>query len=388
MNNNISDSSKSNLHNHLDQFSVTYYDWMTNPQGLNLSPLQSSLHVYAVIYGVSRIETGFMSASTYALAERIGFTRRSVVRAIKDLLEKDLIVCEAILGNERTGQRLYRVNDVKINEAISRLNSSNFYAKTSEDTIRSFQQSADKPASDTKSLGSISSVTKSLGSDTMTLASDTKSLASEQAKYKNVENFSGQSTCENTEKQQVNNVMQFEQTVYINKKKEKKNINSSFSFEKLDSVQVKEKDTLVRLIKNWIYPPLDNRFEEIVTSWNKLIEDGFTSEQIWKCYEVKRDLYLSENHEMKSDFGTLWYWLHNDGKARAELFKLGMRPHKKPVEKPYEVFPTTDHCAEGNMRFYVMNGALKCPRIVELPLGSSPQKIYEAALAQEKLNSL
>ena len=388
MNNNISDSGKSNLHNHLDQFSVTYYDWMTNPQGLNLSPLQSSLHVYAVIYGVSRIETGFMGASTYALAERIGFTRRSVVRAIKDLLEKDLIVCEAILGNERTGQRLYRVNDVKINEAISRLNSSNFYAKNSEDTIRSFQQSADKSASDTMSLGSISSDTKSLGSDTMTLASDTMSLAPEQGKYKNVENFSGQSTCEDTEKQQVNNVMQFEQTVYINKKKEKKNINSPFSFERLDSLQVKEKDTLVRLIKNWIYPPLDNRFKEIVTSWNKLIEDGFTSEQIWKCYEVKRDLYLSENHEMKSDFGTLWYWLHNDGKARAELFKLGMRPHKKPVEKPYEVFPTTDHCAEGNIRFYVMNGALKSPRIVELPLGSSPQKIYEAALAQEKLNSL
>ena len=388
MNNNISDSSKSNLHNHLDQFSVTYYDWMTNPQGLNLSPLQSSLHVYAVIYGVSRIETGFMGASTYALAERIGFTRRSVVRAIKDLLEKDLIFCEAILGNERTGQRLYRVNDVKINEAISRLNSSNFYAKTSEDTIRSFQQSADKPASDTKSLGSISSDTKSLGSDTMTLASDTKSLALEQGKYKNVENFSGQSTCENTEKQQLDNVMQFEQPIYKKKKKENKYINSSFSIEKLDSIQVKERDTLVQLIKNWIYPPLDNRFEDTVTAWNKLIDDGFTSEQIWKCYEAKRDLYLSEKHEKISDFGALWYWLSNDGKARAELFKLGMRPHKKPVEKPYEVFPTTDHCAEGNMRFYVMNGALKSPRIVELPLGSSPQKIYEAALAQEKLNSL
>ena len=388
MNNNISDSSKSNLHNHLDQFSVTYYDWMTNPQGLNLSPLQSSLHVYAVIYGVSRIETGFMGASTYALAERIGFTRRSVVRAIKDLLEKDLIVCEAILGNERTGQRLYRVNDVKINEAISRLNSSNFYAKTSEDTIRSFQQSADKPASDTKSLGSISSDTKSLGSDTMTLGSDTKSLASEQAKYKNVENFSGQSTCENTEKQQVNNVMQFEQTVYINKKKEKKNINSSFSFEKLNSVQVKEKDTLIRLIKNWIYPPLHNRFEEIVTSWNKLIEDGFTSEKIWKCYEVKRDLYLSENHEMKSDFGTLWYWLYNDGKARAELFKLGMRPHKKPVNKPYEVFRTREHCAEGNMVFCVQNGDLTYPRLIELPLDSSDQTVYEAALAEARLSNL
>ena len=388
MNNNISDSSKSNLHNHLDQFSVTYYDWMTNPQGLNLSPLQSSLHVYAVIYGVSRLETGFMGASTYALAERIGFTRRSVVRAIKDLLEKDLIICEAIRGNERTGQRLYRVNDVKINEAINRLNSSNFYTKTPKGTLKSFQQSADKSASDTKSLGSISSDTKSLGSDTMTLASDTMSLASEQAKYKNVENFSGQSTCENTEKQQVDNVMQFEQTVYINKKKEKKNINSSFSFEKLDSVEVEEKDTLIRLIKNWIYPPLDNRFKEIVTSWNKLIEDGFTSEQIWKCYEVKRDLYLSENHEMKSDFGALWYWLHNDGKARAELFKLGMRPHKKPVNKPYEVFRTREHCAEGNMVFYVQNGDLKYSRLIELPLDSSDQTVYEAALAEEKASSL
>lgn len=388
MNNNISDSSKSNLHNHLDQFSVTYYDWMTNPQGLNLSPLQSSLHVYAVIYGVSRLETGFMGASTYALAERIGFTRRSVVRAIKDLLEKDLIVCEAIRGNERTGQRLYRVNDVKINEAIDRLNSSNFYTKTPKCTFKSYQQSADKSASDTMSLGSISSDTKSLGSDAVTLASDTMSLAFEQGKYKNVENFSGQSTCGNTETQQVDNVMQFEQTVYINKKKEKKNINSSFSFEKLDSVHVKEKDTLVRLIKNWIYPPLDNRFKEIVSSWNNLIEDGFTSEQIWKCYEAKRDLYLSENHEKKSDFGTLWYWLSNDGKARAELFKLGMRPHKKPIEKPYQVHKTMEHCAEGNMSFYVLGGALKQSHLIELPSDSSYQTVYEAALAEEKASSL
>lgn len=388
MNNSISDSSKSNLHNHLDQFSVTYYDWMTNPQGLNLSPLQSCLHVYAVIYGVSRLETGFMGASTYALAERIGFSRRSVVRAIKDLLEKDLIVCEAIRGNERTGQRLYRVNDVKINEAISRLNSSNFYAKPSENTIRSSQQSADKPASDTMTLGSSSSDAKSLGSDIMTLASDTMSLASEQGKYKNVENFSNQSTCGNTEKQQLDNVMQFEQPIY--KKKEKENIykNSSFSIEMLNSVHVKEKDTLIKLIKNWIYPPLNNRFEEIVTSWNALIDDGFTSEQIWKCYEAKRDLYLSEKHEKISDFGALWYWLHNDGKARAELFKLGMRPHKKPVKKPYEIFTTKEHCAEGNMVYWVHNGDLKEPHFIELPLGSLPQKIYEAALAKEKASSL
>ena len=388
MNNNISDSSKSNLHNHLDQFSVTYYDWMTNPQGLDLSPLQSSLHVYAVIYGVSRLETGFMGASTYALAERVGFSRRSVVRAIKDLLEKDLIVCEAIRGNERTGQRLYRVNDVKINEAISRLNSSNFYAKTSEDTIRSFQQSADKPASDTMTLGSISSDVKSLGSDIMTLGSDTMSLASEQGKYKNVENFSSQSTCENTEKQQLDNVMQFEQPIYKKKKKENIYINSSFSIEMLNSVHVKEKDTLIKLIKNWIYPPLNNRFEETVSSWNALIDDGFTSEQIWKCYEAKRDLYLSEKHEKISDFGTLWYWLSNDGKARAELFKLGMRPRKKPVEKPYKVYGTNERCAEGNMYFWVTDGALKNSQMVELPLGSSPQKVYEAALAKERADNL
>ena len=384
MNNNISDSSKSNLHNHLDQFSVTYYDWMTNPQGLNLSPLQSSLHVYAVIYGVSRLETGFMGASTYALAERIGFTRRSVVRAIKDLLEKDLIVCEAIRGNERTGQRLYRVNDVKINEAIDRLNSSNFYTKTPKGTFKSFQQSADKSASDTMSLGSISSDTKSLGSDTVTLASDTMSLASEQAKYKNVENFSSQSTCENTEKQQVDNVMQFEQPIYKKKKKENIYINSPFSIEMLNSVHVEEKDTLVKLIKNWIYPPLNNRFEDTVNSWNALIDDGFTSEQIWKCYEAKRDLYLSEKHEQISDFGTLWYWLQNDGKARAELFKLGMRPHKKPVERPYKVYKTRERCAEGNIYFLVNDGALKRSHWIELPFDSSDQTVYEAALAEEK----
>lgn len=388
MNNNISDSSKSNLHNNLDHFQVTIFDWMTAKDGLGLPAISAEVFVYAAVYQSSRYQAGFMSSSTYALAEHIGISRMSIHRSLKSLLSKDLIHCEAVVGNEKTGKRLYSVNQEKINEAITRLNSSNFYINNSKTNDMSFQQLADKQISNNMLLDAPTSNNMLLPSNAVILPSNNMLLASEQGKYKNVENSSNQSTCENTEKQQVDNVMQFEQTVYINKKKEKKNINSSFSFEKLDSVQVKEKDTLVRLIKNWIYPPLDNRFEEIVTSWNKLIEDGFTSEQIWKCYEVKRDLYLSENHEMKSDFGTLWYWLHNDGKARAELFKLGMRPHKKPVEKPYEVFPTTDHCAEGNMRFYVMNGALKSPRIVELPLGSSPQKIYEAALAQEKLNSL
>lgn len=388
MNNNISDSSKSNLHNNLDHFQVTIFDWMTAKDGLSLPAISAEVFVYAAVYQSSRYQAGFMSSSTYALAEHIGISRMSIHRSLKSLLSKDLIHCEAVVGNEKTGKRLYSVNQEKINEAITRLNSSNFYINNSKTNDMSFQQLADKQTSNNMLLDAPTSNNMLLPSNAVILPSNNMLLASEQGKYKNVENSSNQSTCENTEKQQVDNVMQFEQTVYINKKKEKKNINSSFSFEKLDSVQVKEKDTLVRLIKNWIYPPLDNRFEEIVTSWNKLIEDGFTSEQIWKCYEVKRDLYLSENHEMKSDFGTLWYWLHNDGKARAELFKLGMRPRKNPVKKPYEVFRTREHCAEGNMVFCVQNGDLEFPRLVELPLDSSDQTVYEAALAQKRLNNL
>jgi hypothetical protein len=388
MNNNIPDSSKSNLHNNLDHFQVTIFDWMTAKDGLSLPAISAEVFVYAAVYQSSRYQAGFMSSSTYALAEHIGISRMSIHRSLKSLLSKDLIHCEAVVGNEKTGKRLYSVNQEKINEAITRLNSSNFYIKDSKTNDMSFQQLADKQTSNNVLLASSTSNNTLLPSNNVILPSNNVLLASEQGKYKNVENFSNQSTCGNTEKQQLDNVMQFEQPIYKKKEKENIYINSSFSIEMLNSVHVKEKDTLIKLIKNWVYPPLNNRFEEIVSSWNALIDDGFTSEQIWKCYEVKRDLYLSENHEKKSDFGALWYWLSNDGKARAELFKLGMRPHKKPVEKPYEVFPTTDHCAEGNMRFYVMNGALKSPRIVELPLGSSPQKIYEAALAQEKLNSL
>ena len=384
MNNNISDSSKSNLHNNLDHFQVTIFDWMTAKDGLGIPAISAEVFVYAAVYQSSRYQAGFMSSSTYALAEHIGISRMSIHRSLKSLLSKDLIHCEAVVGNEKTGKRLYSVNQEKINEAINRLNSSNFYKDNAKTEDISFQQTADKQTSNNLLLDAPTSNNMLLPSNTVILPSNNVLLASEQGKYKNVENFSGQSTCENTETQQVDNVMQFEQTVYINKKKEKKNINSSFSFEKLDSVHVKEKDTLVRLIKNWIYPPLDNRFEEIVSSWNNLIEDGFTSEQIWKCYEAKRDLYLSENHEKKSDFGTLWYWLFNDGKARAELFKLGMRPHKKPIEKPYQVHKTMEHCAEGNMSFYVLGGALKQSHLIELPSDSSYQTVYEAALAEEK----
>lgn len=388
MNNNISDSSKSNLHNNLDHFQVTIFDWMTAKNGLGLPAISAEVFVYAAVYQSSRYQAGFMSSSTYALAEHIGISRMSIHRSLKSLLSKDLIHCEAIVGNEKTGKRLYSVNQKKINEAINRLNSSNFYKDNAKIEDVSFQQTADKQTSNNLLLDPSTSNNMLLTSNAAILPSNNMLLASEQGKYKNVENFSGQSTCENTEKQQLDNVMQFEQPIYKKKKKENIYINSSFSIEMLNSIQVKEKDTLVKLIKNWIYPPLSNRFEEIVESWNALIDDGFTSEQIWKCYEAKRDLYLSEKHEKISDFGTLWYWLQNDGKARAELFKLGMRPRKKPVEKPYKVYGTNERCAEGNMYFWVTDGALKNSQMVELPLGSSPQKVYEAALAQEKAKNL
>ena len=388
MNNNISDYSKSNLHNNLDHFQVTIFDWMTAKNGLDLPAISAEVFVYAAVYQSSRYQAGFMSSSTYALAEHIGISRMSIHRSLKSLLSKDLIHCEAIVGNEKTGKRLYSVNQKKINEAINRLNSSNFYKDNAKIEDVSFQQTADKQTSNNLLLDPSTSNNMLLTSNAAILPSNNMLLASEQGKYKNVENFSGQSTCENTEKQQLDNVMQFEQPIYKKKKKENIYINSSFSIEMLNSVQVKEKDTLVKLIKNWIYPPLSNRFEEIVESWNALIDDGFTSEQIWKCYEAKRDLYLSEKHEKISDFGTLWYWLQNDGKARAELFKLGMRPRKKPVEKPYKVYGTNERCAEGNMYFWVTDGALKNSQMVELPLGSSPQKVYEAALAQEKAKNL
>ena len=384
MNNNISDSSKSNLHNNLDHFQVTIFDWMTAKDGLGLPAISAEVFVYAAVYQSSRYQTGFMSSSTYALAEHIGISRMSIHRSLKSLLSKDLIHCEAIVGNEKTGKRLYSVNQKKINEAINRLNSSNFYKDNAKIEDVSFQQTADKQTSNNLLLDPSTSNNMLLTSNAAILPSNNMLLASEQGKYKNVENFSGQSTCENTEKQQLDNVMQFEQPIYKKKKKENIYINSPFSIEMLNSVHVEEKDTLVKLIKNWIYPPLNNRFEDTVNSWNALINDGFTSEQIWKCYEAKRDLYLSEKHEQISDFGTLWYWLQNDGKARAELFKLGMRPHKKPVERPYKVYKTRERCAEGNICFLVNDGALKRSHWIELPFDSSDQTVYEAALAEEK----
>ncbi len=376
--------SSQNHENFSDSFSVIYYDWMTNPKGLNLSPLQASLHVYAVIYAVSRVATGFLSASTYALAERIGFSRSSIKRAIKNLLAQELIVCEAIVGNERTGMRLYRVNQTKINDAINCLNSSNFYENTQKSTKVGFQQSPDESTRVTMNLAPSTRANLDLARSTVNLARVSVNLAPEQAI---VENSPTSSTSENSEKEQVDNGVKSDQIAYkesIINSNRKRIKTVAFPVDRLTSLKVKDADTLRKLVEAWHYSPLPDQFEKIIQGWTQLMDSGFSGEQIWRAFEAKRDCYFATSHEKKSEFGALWYWLQNDGKARAEMYQLGMRPHKKPVKKPYEVFRTKERCAEGNMVFWVTNGDLKEPHLIELSETASREEIISAALAEEK----
>ena len=369
--------SSQNHENFSDSFSVTYYDWMTNPKGLNLSPLQASLHVYAVIYAVSRVDTGFMSASTYALAERIGFSHSSIKRAIKNLLAQELIVCEAIVGNERTGRRLYRVNQTKINDAISRLNSSNFYENTQKSTKVGFQQSPDESTRVTMNL--VPSTRANLD-----LARSTMNLAPEQAI---VENSPTSSTSKNSEKEQVDSGVKSDQIAYkesIINSNSKRIKTIPFPVDRLTSLKVKDADTLRKLVEAWHYSPLPDQFEKIVKGWTQLMDSGFSGEQIWRAFEAKRDRYFTCSHEKKSEFGALWYWLQNDGKARTEMYQLGMRPHKKKPVQGYQVRVAMVQCQKGNRCFYVAGGALKDPHLVELSEKASRKEIIFAALAEER----
>ena len=362
--------SSQNHENFSDSFSVTYYDWMTNPKGLNLSPLQASLHVYAVIYAVSRVDTGFMSASTYALAERIGFSHSSIKRAIKNLLAQEWIVCEAIVGNKRTGRRLYRVNQTKINDAISRLNSSNFYENTQKSTKVGFQQSPDESTRVTMNL--VPSTRANLD------------LAPEQAI---VENSPTSSTSKNSEKEQVDSSVKSDQIAYkesIINSNSKRIKTIPFLVDRLTSLKVKDADTLRKLVEAWHYSPLPDQFEKIVKGWTQLMDSGFSGEQIWRAFEAKRDRYFACSHEKKSEFGALWYWLQNDGKARTEMYQLGMRPHKKKPVQGYQVRVAMVQCQKGNRCFYVAGGALKDPHLVELSEKASRKEIISAALAEER----
>ena len=357
---------------------------MTNPKGLNLSPLQASLHVYAVIYAVSRIDTGFMSASTYALAERIGFSRSSIKRAIKNLLAQELIVCEAIVGNERTGMRLYRVNQTKINDAINCLNSSNFYENTQKSTKVGFQQSPDKSTRVTMNLAPSTRANLDLARSTVNLARVSVNLAPEQAI---VENSPTSSTSENSEKEQVDNGVKSDQIAYkesIINSNRKRIKTVAFPVDRLTSLKVKDADTLRKLVEAWHYSPLPDQFEKIVQGWSQLMDSGFSGEQIWRAFEAKRDCYFATSHEKKSEFGALWYWLQNDGKARAEMYQLGMRPHKKSPVKGYQVRVAMVQCKKGNRCFYVAGGSLENPHLIELSETASREEIISAALAEEK----
>lgn len=376
--------SSQNHENFSDSFSVTYYDWMTNPKGLNLSPLQASLHVYAVIYAVSRVDTGFMSASTYALAERIGFSHSSIKRAIKNLLAQELIVCEAIVGNERTGRRLYRVNQTKINDAISRLNSSNFYENTQKSTKVGFQQSPDESTRVTMNLAPSTRSNLDLARSTVDLARVSVNLASEQAI---VENSPTSSTSKNSEKEQVDSGVKSDQIAYkesIINSNSKRIKTIPFPVDRLTSLKVKDADTLRKLVEAWHYSPLPDQFEKIVKGWMQLMDSGFSGEQIWRAFEAKRDRYFACSHEKKSEFGALWYWLQNDGKARTEMYQLGMRPHKKKPVQGYQVRVAMVQCQKGNRCFYVAGGALKDPHLVELSEKASQKEIISAALAEER----
>ena len=376
--------SSQNHENFSDSFSVTYYDWMTNPKGLNLSPLQASLHVYAVIYAVSRVDTGFMSASTYALAERIGFSHSSIKRAIKNLLAQELIVCEAIVGNERTGRRLYRVNQTKINDAISRLNSSNFYGNTQKSTKVGFQQSPDESARFTMNLAPSTRANLDLARSTVNLARVSVNLAPEQAI---VENSPTSSTSKNSEKEQVDSSVKSDQIAYkesIINSNSKRIKTIPFPVDRLTSLKVKDADTLRKLVEAWHYSPLPDQFEKIVKGWTQLMDSGFSGEQIWRAFEAKRDRYFACSHEKKSEFGALWYWLQNDGKARTEMYQLGMRPHKKKPVQGYQVRVAMVQCQKGNRCFYVAGGALKDPHLVELSEKASQKEIISAALAEER----
>lgn len=376
--------SSQNHENFSDSFSVTYYDWMTNPKGLNLSPLQASLHVYAVIYAVSRVDTGFMSASTYALAERIGFSHSSIKRAIKNLLAQELIVCEAIVGNERTGRRLYRVNQTKINDAISRLNSSNFYGNTQKSTKVGFQQSPDESTRFTMNLAPSTRANLDLARSTVNLARVSVNLAPEQAI---VENSPTSSTNKNSEKEQVDSGVKTDQIAYkesIINSNSKRIKTIPFPVDRLTSLKVKDADTLRKLVEAWHYSPLPDQFEKIVKGWTQLMDSGFSGEQIWRAFEAKRDRYFATSHEKKSEFGTLWYWLQNDGKARAEMYQLGMRPHRKKPVQGYQVRVAMVQCQKGNRCFYVAGGALKDPHLVELSEKASRKEIISAALAEER----
>lgn len=376
--------SSQNHENFSDSFSVTYYDWMTNPKGLNLSPLQASLHVYAVIYAVSRVDTGFMSASTYALAERIGFSHSSIKRAIKNLLAQELIVCEAIVGNERTGRRLYRVNQTKINDAISCLNSSNFYGNTQKSTKVGFQQSPDESTRVTMNLAPSTRANLDLARFTVNLARVSVNLAPEQAI---VENSPTSSTSKNSEKEQVDSGVKSDQIAYkesIINSNSKRIKTIPFPVDRLTSLKVKDADTLQKLVEAWHYSPLPDQFEKIVKGWMQLMDSGFSGEQIWRAFEAKRDRYFACSHEKKSEFGALWYWLQNDGKARTEIYQLGMRPHKKKPVQGYQVRVAMVQCQKGNRCFYVAGGALKDPHLVELSEKASRKEIISAALAEER----
>lgn len=70
------------------------FDWMWDPKGLNLKLSAAPCHVYALIYARSSHGDGFCCISQQAMADSLGFSLKSISRAIKTLLDDGLIECE------------------------------------------------------------------------------------------------------------------------------------------------------------------------------------------------------------------------------------------------------------------------------------------------------
>ena len=209
-------------------------------------------------------------------------------------------------------------------------------------------------------------------------------LAPEQAI---VENSPTSSTSKNSEKEQVDSSVKSDQIAYkesIINSNSKRIKTIPFPVDRLTSLKVKDADTLRKLVEAWHYSPLPDQFEKIVKGWTQLMDSGFSGEQIWRAFEAKRDRYFATSHEKKSEFGTLWYWLQNDGKAREEMYQLGMRPHRKKPVQGCQVRAAMVQCQKGNRCFYVAGGALKDPHLVELSEKASQKEIISAALAEER----
>lgn len=107
----------------LDRDSYTIYDWMTDPDGLDLKPGSADLAVYACLYRRGNQGSATVVMSQSDLAARTRYSRQSVNGAVKRLLERGLIAMEHSYRTLKEAKgfrsiRGYRIVQEPVNEAI------------------------------------------------------------------------------------------------------------------------------------------------------------------------------------------------------------------------------------------------------------------------------